>query len=94
MMITLCFTGPYPYALKKRIQGKSGHMSNFDTSKAVRELYENGTSNFVLGHLSKENNFPELAYQTVLNEINLSSCNTPFSLTVAKRDDVDDMIEL
>ena len=42
----------------------------------------------------KENNFPELAYQTTLNEINTSSCNLPFSLSVAKRDEVDEMITL
>lgn len=86
--------GPYPYMLKKRIQSDIGHLSNEATGKAVKELYENGVNNIILGHLSKENNFPELAYQTILNEINTSSCNLPFSLSVAKRDEVDEMITL
>lgn len=86
--------GPYPYMLKKRIQSDVGHLSNEMTGKAVKELYENGVSNIILGHLSKENNFPELAYQTTLNELQTSSCNLPFSLSVAKRDEVDDMITL
>lgn len=86
--------GPYPYMLKKRIQGDFGHLSNEMTSKAVKVLYENGVSNFVLGHLSKENNFPELAYQTILNELNTSSCDLPFTLSVAKRDEIDDVITL
>lgn len=86
--------GPYPYMLKKRIQSDIGHLSNEATGKAVKELYENGVSNIILGHLSKENNFPELAYQTILNEINSSSCDLPFSLSVAKRDEVDDVITL
>ena len=86
--------GPYPYMLKKRIQSDVGHLSNEATGKAVKELYENGVTNIILGHLSKENNFPELAYQTILNELNSSSCNIPFSLSVAKRDEVDEIITL
>ena len=86
--------GPYPYMLKKRIQSDVGHLSNEMTGKAVKTLYENGVNNIILGHLSKENNFPELAYQTILNEIKSSSCDLPFSLSVAKRDEVDEVITL
>lgn len=86
--------GPYPYILKKRIQSDVGHLSNEMAGKAIKTLYENGVSNIILGHLSKENNFPELAYQTTLNEINTSSCNLPFYLSVAKRDEIDDVITL
>lgn len=86
--------GPYPYLLKKRIQSDHGHLSNEMAGKAIKKLYENGVSNIILGHLSKENNFPELAYQTSLNEINSSSCNLPFCLSVAKRDEIDDVIML
>ena len=86
--------GPYPYILKKRIQSDVGHLSNEMAGEAIKTLYENGVSNIILGHLSKENNFPELAYQTTLNEINSSSCNLPFCLSVAKRDEVDEIIIL
>lgn len=86
--------GPYPYMLKKRIQSDVGHLSNEMTGKAVKTLYENGVCNIILGHLSKENNFPELAYQTILNEINTSSCNLPYTLSVAKRDEIDEIITL
>ena len=87
-------SGHYPYPLKKRIQGDFGHLSNEVTSKAVKTLYENGTNHIVLGHLSKENNFPELAYQTVLNELNTSTCHLPYTLSVAHRDTIDEVIEL
>lgn len=86
--------GPYPYMLKKRIQSDVGHLSNEMTGKAVKTLHENGVNNIILGHLSKENNFPELAYQTILNEIKTSSCDIPFTLSVAKRDEIDDVITL
>lgn len=56
--------GNYPYMLKRRILSDKGHLSNIDCSKFVTELVKNGTTRIVLGHLSKENNIPELAYQT------------------------------
>ena len=86
--------GPYPYMLKKRIQSDVGHLSNEMTGKAVKALHENGVNNIILGHLSKENNFPELAYQTTLNELKCCSCDIPFSLSVAKRDEIDEVITL
>ena len=84
--------GPYPYQLKKRIMSSDGHLSNEDAGKALAYLSKNNVSNIVLGHLSKENNFPELAYQTVYNEIDTNGhiCN----LSVASRDFVDPMITL
>ena len=53
--------GPYPYELKKRIRSRSGHLSNDDAGGFAVRLIEQGTRQIVLGHLSKENNFPELA---------------------------------
>lgn len=84
--------GPYPYQLKKRILSENGHLSNEMAGKAIAYLSKNNVSNIVLGHLSKENNFPELAYQTVFNELksNGNICN----LSVASRDFVDTMIQL
>ena len=56
-------TGPYPYELKRRISGKHGHLSNEDAGRVAVELAKNGARQIILGHLSKENNFPELAQQ-------------------------------
>jgi phosphoribosyl 1,2-cyclic phosphodiesterase len=50
--------------LKRRILSEKGHLSNIDCSNFVTELVQSGTTRIVLGHLSKENNIPELAYQT------------------------------
>ncbi len=57
--------GKYPYALKTRILGKKGHLSNEDAGAACAKLVKRNVKNIILGHLSKENNFPELAYETV-----------------------------
>ncbi len=56
--------GPYPVQLKRRILSDHGHLSNESCAKLARSLAENGTTRIVLGHLSRENNKPELAYET------------------------------
>lgn len=56
--------GPYPYILKCRILSEHGHLSNIACAEAAKKLLNSGTTRFVLSHLSKENNYPPLAYQT------------------------------
>ena len=85
----------YPYMLKQRILGPNGHLSNDDSGLTIASLIKSDVNNIMLGHLSKENNFPELAYQTVMN--NLISQNSDISnlkLTVADRDKPNDIIEI
>ena len=66
--------GTYPYPLKRRILGEYGHLSNETASKVALHLVQNGTEHIMLGHLSKENNMPELAYETVRLEIDMGDC--------------------
>ena len=54
----------YPQHLKTRILGRKGHLSNQSGSEAAVWLMEHGTRHFLLGHLSSENNTPDLAYRT------------------------------
>lgn len=60
----MLIAGPYPYELKIRIKGRHGHLSNTDAGEAAVKLVESGTGTIILGHLSKENNVPELALET------------------------------
>ena len=77
----------YPFKLKERIAGPSGHLSNKAAGQTINYLINSGLKKAVLGHLSKESNFPELAYQTVVNEILSSGTNIDnFNLSVASRD--------
>lgn len=55
----------YSLALKHRIMGNKGHLSNIACAKAVEFLAHNGTKQIMLAHLSRENNTPELAYGTI-----------------------------
>ena len=83
--------GHYPYFLKRRIASDIGHLSNESASKIIKKLYsETGINNIILGHLSKENNFPELAYQTVINE--LGGIPDKLNLSVASRDKIDEVL--
>lgn len=70
--INLLQVGRYPYSLKMRILGDKGHLSNDASSRLIRELLHDDLQHVVLGHLSKENNFPDLAYRTVLYELEQS----------------------
>ncbi len=67
--INLLQVGSYPYSLKMRILSERGHLSNDASARLIQELLHPDLQYVVLGHLSKENNFPELAYQTVAYEL-------------------------
>ena len=58
-------TGPYPLYLKERILSPIGHLSNDDCTVQVRKLVERGTTHILLGHLSQDNNHPQMADNTV-----------------------------
>ena len=60
---------PYPYLLKRRIAGPTGHLPNNKAGETISYLMQSGLQTAMLGHLSKENNFPELAYKTVTEEL-------------------------
>ncbi len=81
--------GPYPYYLKRRILGNYGHLSNELSGQLIYRLLNDHVKGILLGHLSKENNFEELAYETVKLELeNNSYANDvrEFGLAVARRD--------
>ena len=85
----------YPYSLKHRILGPEGHLSNEDASQVIKSLVNNGLNNIMLGHLSKENNFPELAYQTTINELIENNVDIDkLQLSVADRDKVNKVVEI
>jgi len=90
----------YPYYLKERISGPYGHLSNSLAGQTISHLINTGLKNIMLGHLSKENNFPELAYKTVMEEIinnnkNYSTNNNlNINLNVATRFKHSDIIDI
>lgn len=78
--------GRYPYYLKRRIMSKTGHLSNEDCSNVLPKLCSYGTRHFVLGHLSRDNNIPELALETAVSSMKISGIpQSEYEIEVAPR---------
>ncbi|MDR1630197.1 MAG: MBL fold metallo-hydrolase [Oscillospiraceae bacterium] len=87
-------TGPYPYVLKRRIKSDKGHLSNDACALMLQKLVNAGTTRIVLGHLSKENNLPRLAYaasKTALCEVGAKE-GCDYLLSVAPPNTMEKMI--
>ena len=81
--------GPYPYHLKSRIWSNVGHLSNEACGQLLSEIISDKMQYIILGHLSKDNNYPELAFETVRNELmfkNIDLNDLGIEIQVAKRD--------
>ena len=88
--------GPYPYYLKKRILGKKGHLSNESSGKFLNGLLNERLKYIMLGHLSHENNLPELAFEAVRLEIEMGDNPyraADFNIRIAKRCEPSPLIE-
>jgi phosphoribosyl 1,2-cyclic phosphodiesterase len=82
--------GPYPWHLKQRIRGRSGHLSNPDARMLTKELLHDRLRHVILAHLSETNNTPEKALSEV--GLALSGCRT--RLSVASQQAPGDLIFL
>jgi len=82
----------YPYILKQRIAGPNGHLSNDMSGEAICRLTESGLKKALLVHLSKENNFPELAYKTI-EEALLSGNSSLIDISIAPRNNPSEMLD-
>ena len=61
--------GGYPWFLKRRISSEQGHLENADSARFAADLAESGTARIILGHLSRENNSPALAFQAAEQQL-------------------------
>lgn len=95
--VNMLQVGPYPYYLKQRILGDRGHLSNENSGRLLNKILHDKLQTIILGHLSKENNLPELAYEAVRMEITLG--DNPykaedFDLQVARRSEVSPVVHV
>jgi phosphoribosyl 1,2-cyclic phosphodiesterase len=90
--IDMLMNGPYPFYLKERIRSDIGHLSNEEAGTFCCYLIDNGTEKIMLGHLSKQNNTPLAALQTVkkTTACNQMRCGEDYLLYVALRDQISD----
>ena len=95
--VNLLQVGSYPYYLKQRILSDKGHLSNEASGKLIDNILNNQCVNVFLGHLSKENNYDKLAFETVKCEIDMSDSefkSSDFNISVAERDTPSRIIEV
>ena len=95
--VNMLQVGPYPYYLKQRILGERGHLSNENSGRLLSRIIHEELQAIVLGHLSKENNLPELAYEAVRMEITMGDNPynaNDFNLQVARRSEVSPAIHI
>lgn len=91
--VNMLMVGNYPYFLKQRITGDKGHLSNEATASLLLKLLNDKLKNIILAHLSRENNYEELAYETVSCELNTFGYDlNSLDLSVARRDAPSDMV--
>ncbi|MBP3458738.1 MAG: MBL fold metallo-hydrolase [Lachnospiraceae bacterium] len=86
--VNMLQVGPYPYYLKQRILGNRGHLSNENAGRLLSRIVHDDLKHIFLGHLSKENNMPALAYEAVRLEITMGDNPyeaSDFSIDIAKR---------
>ena len=89
--VNMLRVGPYPYYLKHRIAGDFGHLSNELSGQLLGQILHDDMEHVLLGHLSKENNYERLAYETVKMEVTVGDNpykGTDFPIDVASRSDV------
>jgi phosphoribosyl 1,2-cyclic phosphodiesterase len=95
--VNMLEAGRYPYYLKLRILSETGHLSNETSGRLLSEILHDKMRHIILGHLSEENNYPQLAYETVCNEVtegdNPYHAND-FPIHVATRDTVGELLEI
>lgn len=95
--VNMLQVGPYPYHLKQRILGDKGHLSNENSGRLLGKILHDGMKTIILGHLSKENNIPELAYEAVRMEITMGDNPynaSDFPMMVAKRSEVSPVVDI
>ncbi len=91
--VEMLMNGSYPYALKQRILGDIGHLSNVDCSKYLSKFIGDKTRGIMLIHLSEDNNCPEKALE-VLNKTLEKKGQVIEHIYIAAQDERTDLIEV
>ena len=77
--------GIYPFYLKQRILSPKGHLSNAACAYELADLVKSGTLRLMLGHLSEQNNTPEIALATAIASLEKAGLKfrSDFTLDIA-----------
>ena len=87
--------GPYPYYLKRRILSDRGHLSNDAAGDLLGKVLHDNIRHIFLGHLSQQNNYEALAYETVCAEVTMGDnpySSKDFHISIAHRDHISEPV--
>ena len=91
--IEMLNNGPYPFRLRQRILGDKGHLSNYDSSRYISSFIGDKTKCVMLAHLSEENNTKEVAYNTLIDRLNINNQNID-KIIIAEQDKETEFVEV
>lgn len=80
--VTMLKEGRYTYPLKRRVLSDFGHLSNENCGKFLVLLNDENLKEVHLGHLSDENNTPEIAFNTVVDILELNNISVPKDISI------------
>ncbi|RZB33601.1 MAG: hypothetical protein SRB2_03880 [Desulfobacteraceae bacterium Eth-SRB2] len=86
----MLINGPYPWPIKQRIKGRTGHLSNEASKNLLKEVQHDRLKYVILAHLSETNNTPQKALSEVGRAMN--HCNA--QLDVATQDECGALLRL
>jgi len=76
--------GPYPWSVKQRVMSRVGHLSNLVMSEYLALDLDSCTSRVVLGHLSEQNNHPEIVRMIATDALERSGCHAALSIAAQR----------
>ncbi|MUV37913.1 Hydroxyacylglutathione hydrolase [Lentibacillus sp. JNUCC-1] len=79
--VSMLRMGRYPWSVKRRILGDSGHVSNEDCGLALCDIVGNETERIYLAHLSQDNNMKDLARMSVADVLQTRGITTDLHVT-------------
>lgn len=91
--VKMLMDGKYPYQIKQRILGDKGHLSNKDSAFYLSKFIGKDTKTVVLIHLSHDNNDPDIALNTLKEELKNNEIDFP-NILISSQVERTDVIEV
>jgi len=77
--------GPYPWSVKQRVMSRVGHLSNLVMSDYILQDLSSTTANLVMGHLSEQNNHPEIVRMIATQALEQRGLGTRLAIAEQRR---------
>ncbi len=85
-------SGPYPWHLKQRVMGRTGHLSNTALGEFLRDEFDGEAQTVILAHLSEQNNHPQIAQMEAAAA--LETRNRPQTrVVISQQDEASELFE-